>query len=233
MEIASVPPRWQVIAEDAFAPAAVATGDRGVALLLRGPRGELLLRERREDVWGELRSLGVPLARVEASGEPMPVEWPIAACATAPDQIQLLARGPEGELLHGVLRGGACEEFDCVGAPAVGDVPMGLSAAPTACSRAPGRMNVFAVGAAGALLHTEWSDAGFEGFESLGGAPSAGATAPVHGPISACACGSRMGVFARGAAGDLLLQWWDGARWSGFASLGAPETPDPVYPAAS
>jgi hypothetical protein len=42
-----------------------------------------------------------------------------------------------------------------------------------------------------------------------------------------------MGIFHRGIRGDLLLNWWDGTRWSGFMSLGMPEVEDALYPAVN
>jgi len=223
-------PRWQAISEDVFAPAVAATGERSLALIMRGGHGELLLRAREGNSWGEPRSLGVPLARSDGSSALIPVEWPISACATGPAEVQLVARGPEGELLRAILRGGASGGFECVGFPAAGGLPMGLAGAPSACSRAPGRMDVFAVGAAGALLHTTWDGEAFGEFESLGGLGPRG-EAPIAGPISACNCGSAMAVFTRGAPGDLLLKWWNGSSWSAFESLGAPREPDSLYPA--
>ena len=226
--------RWTAIADDMFAPAVAACAERSIFLFMRSPRGELLHRRRDVDSWGEPRSLGLPLARVPGSQVPIPVEWPIAACSTGPEEVHLLARGAEGELLHARLRGREWDGFECVGVPAGLDgVAMGLASAPTACSRSPGRMDVFAVGAAGALLHSTWDGEGFSEFESLGGIDLPGTTpAPLSGPVSACNCGDRrMGVFARGPAGELLLKWWNGSGWSPFASLGSPQEPDGLYPA--
>ncbi len=232
-------PRWRPVAEDVFSPAATACGDHRIALFLRDAHGELLCRFREDREWSTLRTLGIPGAPIGGARSLLPADWPIAACATGRDQIHLLARSPEGELLHGTLHGDDWDGFECVGAPAalVGGipVPMGLASAPTACSRAPGRMDVFAVGAAGALLHSTWEGQGFGEFESLGGVPAGGgsdATAPIAGPISAFSCGPKaMGVVARGSGGDLLLKWWNGASWTAFVSLGAPQERDSVYPA--
>jgi|SoiMethySBSTD1v2_1073268.scaffolds.fasta_scaffold260182_3 hypothetical protein len=40
-----------------------------------------------------------------------------------------------------------------------------------------------------------------------------------------------MAVLTRGPEGNVLLKWWNGRRWSGFESLGAPQEPDATYPA--
>ena len=53
--------------------------------------------------------------------------------------------------------------------------------------------------------------------------PAVLAPAPLTGPPAACSWGpSRLDVFARGSAGDLVHAWWDGADWSSFESLGLP-----------
>jgi hypothetical protein len=225
--------RWTPVADDVFSPA-VAAAERSISLFMRGPRGDLLYRRRDADTWGELCSFGVPLARVRGSQVPVPVDWPLAACSTGPDEIQLLARGAEGELLHGTLGGNEWDGFECVGVPAgLGGAPLGLASAPSVCSRVSGQMDVFAIGAAGALLHATWDPAGFSELESLGGIDLPNTSSgPISGHVSACSCGDRrMGVFARGPAGDLLLKWWNGSAWSAFASLGSPQEPDCLYPA--
>src|SRR5437763_954090 len=149
------PRRWQVIAERVSAPAAVAAGERRVTLFARGTGGDLLVLQR-DGEWTAPRSLGIPLARIDGAGSPtVPVDWPIAACATGPEEVQLVGRGAEGELVHGTFRAGAWDGFECIGSPAnwVGGlaVPLGLGSSPSACSRGPGSMDVFAVGSAGAL----------------------------------------------------------------------------------
>jgi hypothetical protein len=226
--------RWSPVADDVYLPAAAAPAEQSMSLFTRGARGDLLYRRRDFDTWGELRSLGVPLARVRGSEVPVPVEWPLAACTTGSEEIQLLARGAEGELLHGTYHGNEWRGFEYVGVPAgLGGAPLGLASAPSACSRAPGRMDVFVIGAAGALLHATWDATGFGEFESLGGVELPNTKpGPVSGQISACNCGdSRIGIFARGPAGDLLLKWWNGSGWSPFTSLGSPQEPDCLYPA--
>jgi hypothetical protein len=229
---------WIPVAEGVFCPAVATWGERGLSLFLRGPRGELLYRERDGGSWKETRSLGVPAAQVHGSGGVMPIDWPIAACSTGDGRVHLLARGPEGELLHGKLCEGEWSGFACIGLPAMSGgvvpVPMGLAGAPTACSRERGRMDVFAPGADGDLLQANWDESGFTEFGSLGrvapdrrGMPDM----PVSGALSACSCGNRrMAVFTRGVAGDLLCKWWNGTSWSPFASLGAPQEDDVFYP---
>ena len=221
-------PRWHLVCEGWFSPAAVSCGEGRVDLLGRSVRGELLHRRWHGGEWGPIASFGVP----GAGG--VPLEWPVSACSTGPDEIQIVARGAEGELLHARLRNPEGIGFECIGCPAgIEGTPMGLAGAPSACSRERGRMDVFATGSAGALLHATWDEGGFGEFESLGGIDTAqGRIEPVASAIAACACGPRaMGVLTRGPGGDVLLKWWNGTRWSGFESLGAPQEPDATYPA--
>jgi hypothetical protein len=227
--------RWAAIAEDVSSPAAVAVGERRVAVFARGPKGELLLIEGERGEYEPPKSLGVPLARDGSTT--IPVDWPIGACATRPGEIQLVARGAEGELLHGTLEGGEWGGLETVGSPAAwfGElgVPMGLASAPVACSRAPGTMDVFAVGANGDLLHSAWDGKEFAEFASLGSvAIDSGVEYPVLPPVSATACGVRsIAVASRGHRGDLLVKWCEGAKWTPFSSLGFAAEPDAVYPA--
>jgi hypothetical protein len=229
------PLRWSAIAENVSSPVAVASGERRVTVFCRGPAGELLVIGGERGEYQPPTSLGVPLARDGSTT--VPIDWPIGACATAPGEIQLVARGPEGELLHGTLRGTEWGGFESIGSPAawfgsVG-VPMGLTSAPVACSLLPGTMDVFALGASGVLLHSPWDGKEFAEFESLGAiASNGGPDSPVLPPISATACGIRsIAIATRGARGDLLVKWWDGTKWTPFASLGLAAEPDQLYPA--
>jgi len=228
----AMPELWAEVASEVSSPAAVALGQRRLALFARSRRGELLQRQRDGESWTDFRALAFPGAR---GGIPnVPFDWPIAACATGEDEIQLVARGPDGELLHGTFAGGEWRDFASIGTPEVrvGDrsVPRGLAGAPAACSRAPGQMDVFAVGPSGELLHCVWDRSGFSEVEALGGLPSGSeADLPICGGISAAACGdAAMAVFARGPAGELLVKWWKAGAWAPFAKVHSLDELDPA-----
>jgi hypothetical protein len=224
------------VAEDVFSPAAAAFGERGVAVFMRSADGELLLLEGNAERFGPVRSLGVPTAHVEGSKAKIPVEWPIAACSSRDGDIHLLARGAEGDLIHGRLRGGEWSGFQSVGVPVTEghgeNLPMGLAGAPAACCRERGRLDVFAVAGEGNLLYTRYDADGFAECVSLGAiAGSYGRDAPVFGSLSAFDAGLRgMGVVARSMSGDLLVKSWNGAAWGPFAPMQASEF-DPLDPA--
>ncbi|HYS09818.1 MAG TPA: hypothetical protein VEP66_13785 [Myxococcales bacterium] len=229
---------WSPIAEDVYSPAAATWGERGISVFMRGTGGELLVLEREEESFGAVRSLGVPTARVENSRISIPVEWPIAACSTRDGVIHLVARGAEGDLAHGRLRGKDWSGFESIGVPMARGtgpaMPMGLVGAPTACCRQPGKLEAFAVAGEGDVLHTVHEGSGFSECESIGGfAGPHGRLTAVFGPISAFDAGlRRMGLAARGPAGDVWLKIWtaqDG--WSVFAPLRSPDEIDPLDPA--
>lgn len=158
-------------------------------------------------------------------------------CPGSDQQIELFATSPDGDLLHMVGGRGHWRAFECLGAPAlltdgIG-IPAGLRSAPAACSIESGPVHVFAAGHDGELLHTSRDHSGWSGFDSLG-TPGGDHPGPIVEPVAACTCGpNALAVFVRGVRGDLLLKWWDGAKWSDFASLGMPELPDPAYPAVA
>jgi len=229
--------RWSVLADGVFCPAAAAWGERGVSVFMRGASGELLVRERQEDVFGELRSLGVPVARIEGSRVIIPVEWPIAACSTRDGDIHLVARGVEGDLVHGRLRGKDWSGFESIGVPEAegrgSALPMGIAGAPAACCRERGQLEVFAVAGEGDLLHTVHDATGFGECHSLGGIGGPGRDSPVFGAISAFDAGLRaMGVVARGPSGDVLVKLWTTQQqWRPFTPLRGIDEIDPLDPA--
>ena len=229
--------QWTPVAHGVFSPAAVATGERRLLLVVRGPAGELMCRQREGAAWSELRTLAPSIARADSSGATIPVEWPVNACGTADGRVHLLARGPEGELVHGVLNGEEWSGFELVGTPTIESgsvsVPMGLTSAPVACSRERGHMDVFAVGGTGDLVHAEFDGTDFSEFVSLGRVARRAEIPdmPVPGPISATHCGERrMAVVTRGVAGDAMVKWWDGSAWNAFESIGWPEEDNLYYP---
>ncbi len=235
-----MPAEWSAIGAGLFCPVAVSPAPGRVVLLARTAGGELVRRERSPDRgWARARSLGVPTARSAGGGMDVPVDWQVAACGAGPAgdaaqdlELEIVARSPDGDLLHGRQRGAGRARFECLGAPAAvaggRAIPMGIVSPPAVCRGASDRLDVFAVGPGGELLHAARRAGAWEPFDALG----APAGTPRSEAVAACCCGSaRIAVFRRGGAGELLLKWWDGAAWSGYASLGVPQAPDPSYPA--
>ena len=234
--------RWAAMGSGLFCPVAVCSKPEHITLFARGATGELLYREWERTGWSEFYSLGVPMVHRDASQGSVPVGWLFSACSGEPDRIDLVAGSPDGELLHMARTAGEWGAFECLGAPAMmrGSIaiPLGLAGPPAACSGRPGRIDVFVAGHSGELLHTSSDGGDWSPFESLGALTVRAAQTqqplPLSGPLAACSCGTdRMGVFIRGPLGDLKLKWWDGTRWSEFASLGWPQVLDEIYPAVT
>jgi hypothetical protein len=232
--------RWTAIGTGLFCPVAVSPRNGTAGLFTRAATGELFYQERNGSIWSARHNLGVPVARSHGTELNVPVGWQLAACRGTADRIEVFASSPDGDLLHLSGVPGDWGAFACLGSPAhlAGDIgiPVGLASAPAVCSPSPGRIDVFALGHDGEVLHTSRTPEGWEGFESIGApaVPSAASRRPVSviEPVAACSAGnSSMAVFVRGPDGDLLLKWWNGAAWSEYASLGLPEVPDPSYPA--
>lgn len=234
--------RWTSVGAGIFCPVAVGRRPGLITLLVRSAAGELFSREWAGNGWSRFYSLGLPLAPAGYARGPVPADWPLAACSGEPDRIDVFARSPEGDLLHMVGNGGAWGTFACLGAPAIQGpgtaIPMGLAGPPAACSAGADRLDVFAVGLGGSLLHTSWTTRGWSEFESLGapfiGDPKNPRPLPLSGAVAAAWCGTaRMAVFVRGSLGDLLAKWWDGNRWGSYASVGSAGVEFDLYPAVN
>ena len=238
-----MPAAWSAVGAGLFCPVAVSPARGRVVLLARAGGGELVRLDRDAAGWGPPRSLGVPVARSRGGSVAVPVDWQLAACSDGPDAIELAARSPDGDLLHLRLTPDGPAEFECLGAPAAAPagraIPVGLAGPPAICRSGPGRLDVFAMGPGGEVLHAARSGEEWGPLESLGTPPApsgdrrAGGQAAVEA-VAACRCGpSGIALFRRGADGELLLKWWNGADWSDYASLGSPDLPGESYPAVT
>lgn len=221
-------------------PVATSPRPEELHLFARTATGELCHRVLRNDVWGDWRSLGVPVAA--GSQRSVGADWQLTACSQDSGRVDLFGRSPDGELLQKTWDGTAWHPLRRLGSPAAVSggvaIPMGLASPPAACVARPGHLEIFVIGHGGDLLHTSHDGTNWSEFASLG-APEVqlgqfSQRVPALGPPAACACGDgRMGVFVRGPMGDLLHKWWDGQTWSGFVSIGMPEVQYDPYPGVS
>ena len=88
-----------------------------------------------------------------------------------------------------------------------------LASGPSVASWASGRLDVFARGNDGALIHKWYDGSNWLGWESLGGHLTSD-------PSAVSWASGRLDVFARGPAGDLIHKWYGASGWSGWESLG-------------
>ncbi len=88
-----------------------------------------------------------------------------------------------------------------------------LASGPSVASWASGRLDVFARGNDGSLIHKWYDGSNWLGWESLGGHLTSD-------PSAVSWASGRLDVFARGPAGDLIHKWYGAGGWSGWESLG-------------
>ena len=117
--------------------------------------------------------------------------------------------------------------------PAV-TIPTPLTGHPTACSWGPGRIDVFARGSHGDILHRSWDGNHWGEFESLRTPSGEGGMAlPFVGMATASSWGEgRLDVFARAIDGQLYQAWWGDGTWEhdlapGGASVQVEQGSDP------
>lgn len=100
---------------------------------------------------------------------------------------------------------------------------------PSAVCPTPGRITLFARGAAGELLHRHWEDSGWGRVRSLG-IPIARGTGlpgpvPADWPFTVCSANPRrIDLFVRSPDGDLLQMTGSGEEWGPWQWLGSPAT---------
>jgi len=205
------------------APAACRTGDR-IDVLAVGQTGELLHTTWDGSKWSGFESLGLPTLQLGHGQRSVPLSGPLAACASGRHRLSVFVRGSRGDLMMKQWDGAAWSEFVSLGWPQVPDdiypaivVPTPLTGPPAACSWGADRVDVFARGPGGEVLHKWWEGREWSEFVSLG-MPVSGDAEPEPlastGAITACTWGAqRLDVFTRAVDGDLYHAWWDG-RWS-------------------
>src|SRR5258708_6917449 len=94
-------------------------------------------------------------------------------------------------------------------------------------------MSSFARSTSGELLIKKWNGSDWSPFAPVRAPEELDPMYPtLHGlvplssaPVAGGGGTSRLDVFARGPAGDLLHRWWNGETWTRFESLGMPGEP--------
>lgn len=90
--------------------------------------------------------------------------------------------------------------------------PLVIQGAPSICSWANGRLDIFAIGTNHHLFH-KWFQGGWSAWEDLGGVLSSEPAAVSWGP-------NRIDVFYPGQNLHMWHRWWNGSNWSGEEDLG-------------
>ena len=126
-----------------------------------------------------------------------------AAVSWGGGRLDLFIRGTDNRLWHRWYSGG-WHSWESLGGT--------LTSAPTVSAQ-PNRLDVFARGAAGQLVHKWWYGSGWSGWESLGGTL-------VGGPGAVSWSPNRIDVVVRGTDNHAYHKWWDGTAWRGYENLG-------------
>jgi hypothetical protein len=137
-------------------------------------------------------------------------------------------RGPHGDLLLKWWDGASWSDYVSLGSPQVPDpaypammVAAALTGPPAACSWGPNRLDVFARGPIGDLVHRFWDGDAWSDFQSLGLPVVAEGPVPLTGAVTACSSGvDHLDVVARAVDGRLYHAWWNGA-WDHEEPAGA------------
>ena len=206
-------PAGRAIPAGIAGPPAVCGGASGrLDVFALAPAGDLLHAVRRGGAWEPFDALGAPPAAA-------PVEA-VAACRCGPSRIAVFRRGSAGDLLLKWWDGAAWSAYVSLGSPQAPDpsypavtAPAPLTGPPAACSWSATRLDVFARGPLGDLVHVWWNGAGWSSFGSLGLPPAAGRAVPLTGAVSACSAGEGTCDVVAGAVDGHLyhLTWSDDA----------------------
>jgi hypothetical protein len=190
-------------------PSAVSWDAGRLDIVARGPQGELLHKFFDGNGWNP-NGLGGPLetAGVGIVGDPTLASW-------EKGRLDVVARGPNGELLHKYFDGNGWNP-NGLGGP-LESLGVGILGKPVVVSWGKSRLDIFARGAGGELLHKffdgqGWGPAGLE----VVGTGIAGDPVAIASRVSPLLPFGRLDIFARGPGGELLHKFYaaNGNGWN-------------------
>ena len=157
--------------------------------------GEILHAVCNADGWGPFDSLGVPPSDLSGNVGGLPNAKVVAACTCAVSRMAVFRLGARRDLLLKWWDGKHWSDYVSLGAPEIPDetypavTTVGpITGPPAACSwgPTPTRLDVFARGPYGDLVHTWWDGSVWSGFNSLGMPFADGHMIPFTGVVPAC-----------------------------------------------
>lgn len=197
-------------------PAVCGAGARQLDVFALNHAGELLHAAGENDDWSEFTPLGVPAIRIGGKQpQAVPVSARVAACRCGKEAIAVFLCSASGALLFKWWDGRSWSEFVSLGMPEASDevypavtAAAPLTGPPAACSWASGRLDVFARGPRGEVVHKAWKGRDWGPFTSLGMPTRTveGRASPISftGAIAACSPGpGLLDVFANAVDGNL------------------------------
>lgn len=196
-------------------PAAVLDGER-IKVFAIGQDGHLVVLEYTNGGWGAFDSLGVPEMHVAGTRpQPVPVFDRLSACTAGSDRTAIFLVSRSGALLFKWWDGRSWSDFASLGTPEGRDplypavtAAAPLTGPPAACSWGAGRLDVFARGQNGGIVHRAWDGKEWGPFESLpqpvSGENGDGKPVCFLGSVTACSrVHGRVDVVASGVDGKL------------------------------
>jgi hypothetical protein len=149
--------------------AACRCGPKAIAVLLRTCSGALLLKWWDGQAWSDFASLGTPEMRNPSYPAVMtsaPLTGPPAVCSWKAGRLDVVARGPRGELMHKGWDGRRWSPFTSYWMPlADSKKPIPLTGPMAIFSRTPGRLDVVAAALDGGLYQITFDAAQSEAGE--------------------------------------------------------------------
>jgi hypothetical protein len=146
--------------------AACRCGSKAIAVLLRTCNGTLLLKWWDGQTWSDFASLGAPEMRnpsYPAAMTPAPLTGPPAVCSWKAGRLDVVARGPRGELVHKSWDGRNWAPFTSYWMPVVEEAgskrPIPLTGSLAIFTHAPGQVGVVATALDGGLYQFNFNAA--------------------------------------------------------------------------
>lgn len=197
-------------------PASCSDGEKRADIFALNQAGELLHAAREGEEWSEFTPLGVPSMHIGGrQPQAVPVSSRVAACRCGREGIAVFLCTAAGALLFKWWDRRIWSDFVSLGMPEASDetypavtAAAPLTGPPAACSWGAGRLDVFARGPRGEMLHKTWKGRDWGPFGSLG--IPAGTkegrqrSIALTGSIAACSPGrGQLDVFATAVDGNL------------------------------
>jgi Concanavalin A-like lectin/glucanases superfamily/Repeat of unknown function (DUF346) len=201
---------WSNIGDPlSVAPAVTSFASNRLDVFARGENDHLWQKSWNGTAWGPWKEV----AGGRLTSSPCAVAWAIPPLRIEVD-LHVFVRGFENKLAHKrAVLGQIWTEWEDLGGK--------LASAPAVASWALGRLDVFAKGENGHLMHKRWNGDDWSEWRDLGGRLTSAPAAVSWGP-------NRIDVFVRGHDLQLAHKRWNGEEWSEWRDLGGNLTSSPA-----
>ena len=191
------------------APAVTSFAQNRLDVFAKGENDHLWQKSWDGSGWGPWKEV----AGGRLTSSPTAVPWTIPPVGIEVD-LHVFVRGFENKLAYKqAVLGQVWTEWVDLGGE--------LASAPAVASWGPGRLDVFAQGENGHLMHKRWNGEEWSGWRDLGGRLTSAPATVSWGP-------NRIDVFVRGHDHQLAHKRWNGEEWSDWRDLGGHLTSSPA-----